>query len=119
MQVNILADMELCGIGVDMEGCIRARHLLGRKLKCLEKEAHRLAGMTFSLYATADIANVLYQRLKLPIPEGYNKGKQHPSTDKHCLELLRCESTDFFVSSCLDNCSTQSEVKKICCSLYI
>ncbi|XP_074344440.1 helicase and polymerase-containing protein TEBICHI isoform X2 [Apium graveolens] len=89
--VNILADMELRGIGVDMEGCIRARYLLGKKLKCLEKEAYRLAGMTFSLYATADIANVLFQRLKLPIPEGYNKGKQHPSTDKQCLELLRHE----------------------------
>nr|XP_028949151.1 helicase and polymerase-containing protein TEBICHI [Malus domestica] len=27
----------------------------------------------------------------LPIPEGRNKGKQHPSTDKHCLDLLRDE----------------------------
>lgn len=109
MQVNILADMELWGIGVDMEGCIRARHLLGRKLKCLEKEAYKLAGMTFSLYATADIANVLYQRLKLPIPEGYNKGKQHPSTDKHCLELLRCDFVLIVLSRQLLNLS---EVKK-------
>lgn len=29
-------------------------------------------------------------KLKLPVREGY-KGKQHPSTDKHCLELLRFE----------------------------
>lgn len=81
--------METWGIGVDMEGCIRARNLLGKKLKCLEKEAYRLAGMSFSLYAAADIANVLYGHLKLSIPEGFNKGKQHPSTDKHCLDLLR------------------------------
>ncbi|CAH1422442.1 unnamed protein product [Lactuca virosa] len=47
--VNVLSDMEVFGIGVDMEG-----------------------------------------RLKLPVREGY-KGKQHPSTDKHCLELLRFE----------------------------
>ncbi|KAH6760624.1 mammalian DNA polymerase-like protein [Perilla frutescens var. frutescens] len=54
--VNILADMEIWGIGVDMEGCLRARHVLGRKLKFLEKEAYRLAGKTFSLSMPADIA---------------------------------------------------------------
>ncbi|KAL6985395.1 DNA-directed DNA polymerase [Sarracenia purpurea var. burkii] len=87
--VNILADMEFWGIGVDMEGCLRARHVLGRKLRYLEKEAYKLAGITFSLYTAADIANVIYVHLKLPMPEGYNKAKQHPSTDKHCLDLLR------------------------------
>ncbi|XP_058200647.1 helicase and polymerase-containing protein TEBICHI isoform X1 [Rhododendron vialii] len=89
--VNILADMEVWGIGVDMEGCLQARQMLGRKLRYLEKEAYRLAGMTFSLYSAPDIANVLYGHLKLPIPEGSNKAKQHPSTDKHCLNLLRHE----------------------------
>lgn len=87
--VNVLADMEACGIGVDMEGCLQARHVLSKKLRILEKEAYTLAGMTFSLYTPADIANVLYERLKLPIPEGHNKGKQHASTDKHCLDLLK------------------------------
>ncbi|XP_057957397.1 helicase and polymerase-containing protein TEBICHI isoform X2 [Malania oleifera] len=89
--VNVLADMEVWGIGVDMDGCLQARHVLGKKLKCLEKEAYNLAGMTFSLYTAADIANVLYGHLKLPMPEGCNKGKQHPSTDKHCLDSLRNE----------------------------
>ncbi|KAM7459401.1 hypothetical protein LguiA_036395 [Lonicera macranthoides] len=91
--VHVLADMELWGIGVDMEGCLRARHLLGKKLRYLEKEAYKLAGMTFSMYTAADIANVLYNHLKLPIPEGHNKWKQHPSTDKHCLDLLRKPDT--------------------------
>lgn len=72
-----------------MEGCLWARNVLGKKLRCLEKEAYKLAGMTFSLYTAADIANVLYGHLKLPVPEGRYKGKQHPSTDKHCLDLLR------------------------------
>ncbi|XP_062018737.1 helicase and polymerase-containing protein TEBICHI isoform X1 [Rosa rugosa] len=89
--VNILADMELWGVGLDMEGCLQARNVLGKKLRHLEKEAYKLAGMTFSLYTAADIANVLYGHLKLPIPEVRNKGKQHPSTDKHCLDLLRDE----------------------------
>ncbi|OMO91013.1 hypothetical protein COLO4_18706 [Corchorus olitorius] len=89
--VNVLAEMEVWGIGINMEGCLWARNLLGKKLRCLEKEAYKLAGMTFSLYTAADIANVLYGHLKLPVPEGRNKGKQHPSTDKHCLDLLRDE----------------------------
>lgn len=88
--VNVLADMELWGVGVDIEGCLHARNLLGKKLRHLEKEAHKLAGMSFSLYTTADIAHVLYVHLKLPIPEGH-EGKQHPSTDKYCLDMLRNE----------------------------
>ncbi|KAF2286941.1 hypothetical protein GH714_035873 [Hevea brasiliensis] len=88
--VNVLVEMELWGIGVDMEGCLQARKVLGKKLRHLEQKAYELAGMTFSLYTAADVANVLYEHLKLPIPEG-GKGKQHPSTDKHCLDLLRNE----------------------------
>ncbi|KAG0498217.1 hypothetical protein HPP92_002908 [Vanilla planifolia] len=87
--VEVLADMELWGIGVDMEACLRARHDLTKKLKDLEKDAHDLAGMPFSLYSTADIAHVLYNRLKLPIPNGGKKGKLHPSTNKQMLGLLR------------------------------
>ncbi|MBA0816932.1 hypothetical protein Gohar_001542, partial [Gossypium harknessii] len=89
--VRVLAEMELWGIGINMEGCLWARNLLGEKLRYLEKEAYKLAGMKFSLSTAADIANVLYGHLKLPVPEGRNKGKQHPSTDKHCLDLLRDE----------------------------
>ncbi|XVF35495.1 hypothetical protein REPUB_Repub18cG0150400 [Reevesia pubescens] len=89
--VNVLAEMELWGIGINMEGCLWARNLLGKKLRCLEKEAYKLAGMTFSLTTAADVANVLYGHLKLPVPVGRNKGKQHPSTDRHCLDLLRDE----------------------------
>lgn len=76
-------------MGVDMEACLRQRHALIKKVKELEKEAYRLAGISFSLYTTADIANVLYTHLKLPIPQGHNKGKLHPSTNKHSLDQLR------------------------------
>eukprot|EP01018_Ginkgo_biloba_P001647 Gb_33083 [translate_table: standard] len=87
--VNVLADMENWGIGVDMEACRRARGMLECKLKELEDKAHNLSGVTFSLSNSADVAKVLYGHLKLPVPEGSNKGKQHPSTDKHALDLLR------------------------------
>ena len=80
--------MEHQGIGVDIEACLHARQILGKKVRELEKEAYRFAGKSFSLYTSADIADILYTHLKLPIPEGA-KGKQHPSTDKHILDLLR------------------------------
>ncbi|GJM87561.1 hypothetical protein PR202_ga03528 [Eleusine coracana subsp. coracana] len=91
--VNILADMELWGIGADMDACLSARHIIIRKLKELEKEAYRLAGKSFSLNATADIADILYTHLKLPVPKGCEKGKLHPSTDKQSLEHLRYVET--------------------------
>ncbi|CAN0907001.1 Helicase and polymerase-containing protein TEBICHI [Linum grandiflorum] len=89
--VNVLAEMEMWGIGVDMEGCIQARTLLGKKIRHLEKEAYELAGVKFSLNTPADIAHILFSHLKLPLPERLIKGKQHPSTDKHCLDWLRHE----------------------------
>jgi hypothetical protein len=81
--------MELWGIGADMDACLRARHIITKKLKELEKEAYRLAGKNFSLNATADIADILYTHLKLPVPKGCEKGKLHPSTDKQSLDHLR------------------------------
>ncbi|KAF1858617.1 hypothetical protein Lal_00044650 [Lupinus albus] len=89
--LNVLADMELWGIGVDLERCIQARKLLVKRLRYLENEAYKLAGITFSLSTPADIAKVLFEHLKLPIPDGRNNGKQHPSTNKHCLDALRHE----------------------------
>lgn len=81
--------MEKWGIGVNMEECWKARCVLEQKLKELEEKAHTLSGVRFSLSTPADVAKVLYSHLKLPVPEGCNKGKQHPSTDKHALDLLR------------------------------
>jgi len=87
--VRVLADMEKWGIGVNMEACRQARRLLEQKLKELEEKAQTLCDVRFSLSTPADVANVLYGHLRLPVPEGCNKGKQHPSTDKHALDLLR------------------------------
>lgn len=81
--------MEVCGIGVNMEFCLKARQLLLEKLRELHTKACKLAGRSFSLSSTAETADILYNHLKLPVPEGSKKGKQHPSTDKHSLDFLR------------------------------
>ncbi|KAJ4750728.1 DNA polymerase I [Rhynchospora pubera] len=89
--VNVLADMEIWGMGVDMDACLNARHIIIKKLRQLERKAYELAGMPFSLHAAADIANVLYKHLKLPVPKGCDKGKLHPSTNKQSLDLLKSQ----------------------------
>ncbi|KAG0620039.1 hypothetical protein M758_4G184200 [Ceratodon purpureus] len=86
--VKVLADMETSGLAVDMRVCRKAQSLLHRKLRELEVLAERLAGMSFSLSAPAEVAHVLYRHLKLPVPPG-SKGKHHPSTDKQALDFLR------------------------------
>ncbi|KAJ7544985.1 hypothetical protein O6H91_09G101700 [Diphasiastrum complanatum] len=87
--VKVLACMETWGLGVDMETCWQYKKLIGKKTKSLEEKAHQFVGKTFSLYMPADISNVLYKHLNLPMPPGCIKGKQHPSTDKQALEYLR------------------------------
>ena len=80
--------MESRGIRVNMEGCKSARQHLETKIRQLEERAHELAGVLFSLSVPAEVASVLYTHLKLPVPTGCNKGKQHPSTDKQALDAL-------------------------------
>jgi len=83
--------METCGLGVDMRICRKAQSLLHRKLRELEAQGEKLAGMKFSLSAPAEVAHVLYRHLNLPVPPGC-KGKHHPSTDKQALDFLRYNS---------------------------
>jgi DNA polymerase theta len=80
--------MESHGIRVDIEGCKIARQKLETKIRQLEERAHELAGVLFSLSVPAEVASVLYTHLKLPVPIGCNKGKQHPTTDKQALDAL-------------------------------
>ncbi|BBN13748.1 DNA polymerase theta [Marchantia polymorpha subsp. ruderalis] len=87
--VRVLAAMETSGVGIDMDACSRTRQVLEERLKELEARAHHLAGKAFSLSLPADVANVLYKHLKLPVPAGCPAGKHHPSTNKHALELLK------------------------------
>ncbi len=104
--MKVLADMETWGVGVDMEACRKAQQLLNCKLRALEAKAQQLAGMPFSLSIPGEVAHVLYQHLQLPVPAGC-KGKQHPSTDKHALDLLRYGEPAF---ACL---------RQFCCYLPI
>ncbi|KAM9770177.1 DNA polymerase theta [Menidia menidia] len=64
-----LALLELNGIGFSVEESERQKHVMQAKLSALESEAYRLAGHSFSLTSTDDIAQVLFLELHLP-PNG-------------------------------------------------
>ncbi|CAM6130031.1 unnamed protein product [Calypogeia fissa] len=87
--VKVLAEMESSGIGVDMDAFGDIRQVTQKRIRGLEARAHQLAGTSFALSVPADVANTLYKHLKLPVPPGCKKGKQHPSANKHALDLLR------------------------------
>ena len=101
--VLVLAKMELNGIGFSPKACDQQRAVLQHRADQLEKEAYELAGRTFSLTSTEDVATVLFVELRLP-SNGSTSGQQrtlgaatrrskqkklqHASTSKEALEKV-------------------------------
>ncbi|KAF7666225.1 hypothetical protein LDENG_00114630 [Lucifuga dentata] len=74
-----LALLELNGVGFSVEECERQKHVMQAKLAALESQAYNLAGHSFSLISTDDIAQVLYLELHLP-PNGDVGGSKSKKT---------------------------------------
>lgn len=101
----VLAKIELNGIGFSPEECTKQKDVLQSRLTELEQEAYDIAGHTFSLTSSEDVATVLFLELKLP--SGSDTGRslkgagvsrratsrskriQHLSTAKDVLEKIR------------------------------
>lgn len=64
--LQVLAKVELNGIGFSPEECTLLRDVLQRHVSELEQEAYGLAGHTFSLTSPEDVASVLFLELRLP-----------------------------------------------------
>jgi DNA polymerase-1 len=83
--IPVLATMERHGVRVDLETLTRlskhADQLCGEKLT----EIHKLAGHEFNVGSPGQLAEVLFNELKLPIAK---RGKTGPSTDQEVLEKL-------------------------------
>ncbi|MFO0913784.1 MAG: DNA polymerase I [Pirellulales bacterium] len=83
--VSILAEMEQTGIAVDAE---RLRELsvdFQQQMDRLQESIYRLAGHPFNVNSPRQLAEVLFQELKLPVVK---KTKTGPSTDADVLEEL-------------------------------
>ncbi|KAL0994987.1 hypothetical protein UPYG_G00130300 [Umbra pygmaea] len=89
-----LALLELNGLGFSWKECERQKHVMQAKLSALESQAYSLAGHSFSLTSTDDVAQVLFLELRLP-PDGdvnggrskktlgYRRGAGRPRLGKH------------------------------------
>lgn len=83
----VLYLMEKTGVKVDIDYLRKLNQEFGEKIKILEEQLFRLAGRTFNPRSSQDVAQILFDRLKLPRLKRTPKGDL-PSTDAEVLEEL-------------------------------
>jgi DNA polymerase-1 len=83
--VDVLAEMEFNGISVDAPTLKQQSLYLGEKIEELRRTICREAGLEFNCDSPKQLADVLYNKLGLPIPK---KNKTGPSTDMEALEKI-------------------------------
>lgn len=85
----VLLQMEFNGVKLDVDYLSQLSRQFQEEMDDLEREIYELAGLKFNINSTQQLAEVLYQRLKLP------KGRRTKlgySTDNEELERLRQEA---------------------------
>ena len=86
--VRVLADMERAGVCVDVEALRRLSREFGERIDGIERSIYRRAGTEFNLNSPRQLAEVLYERLRLPV---LRRTKSGPSTAAEVLEVLAAE----------------------------
>lgn len=83
--LEVLAEMERIGIAVDVPYLSSLRASMDTQLARLTQEIYRLAGCTFNLNSPKQLAQVLFERLQLPV---IKRTKTGASTDSEVLTQL-------------------------------
>ena len=83
--VRVLAEMETIGVAVDRELLAAMHGQMEARLSALTEELYALAGSRFNLNSPKQLAEVLFQQLKLPV---IKRTKTGPSTDSEVLQRL-------------------------------
>jgi DNA polymerase I len=83
----ILAEMEAIGIGIDAAALKSISEEFAAQIGRLERECYALAGHEFNLNSPAQLREILFTVLKLPV-KGLKKTKSGYSTDADTLEKL-------------------------------
>jgi DNA polymerase-1 len=83
--LEVLAQMEATGIAVDLTYLRGLSHSMQAQLSKLREEICRLAGGEFNLNSPKQLAQVLFERRKLPV---IRRNKTGPSTDSDVLQQL-------------------------------
>ena len=82
----VLQKMERNGVLIDPERLLRQSSELGTKMDELEKSAYRAAEQTFNLNSPKQLAEILFDKLRLPMIKKTPSGA--PSTSEEVLEKL-------------------------------
>ncbi len=84
--LEVLADMERCGVRVDVDMLHRQSQELAERMHEVEQQAHELAGAPFNLGSPKQIQAILYDQQQLPVLAKTPKGA--PSTAEPVLQEL-------------------------------
>ncbi|NLY65176.1 MAG: DNA polymerase I [Alcaligenaceae bacterium] len=83
---EVLAKIERNGVKIDEKKLQQQSHEIGQKLVALENKAYELAGQPFNLNSPKQLAEILFERMQLPVVRKTPKGA--PSTDEEVLTKL-------------------------------
>lgn len=83
--VDILFEMEACGVAIDLKALKGLAGDLDRKLEKLVASIYELSGATFNINSPKQLSDVLFNKLKLPVVK---KTKTGVSTDEEVLTRL-------------------------------
>ncbi len=87
--VPVLARIEQNGVRLDTALLGRISQEMAQRMAELEEQAYRAAGTPFNLNSPAQLQEILYEKLKLPVLGKTPKGQ--PSTSEDVLEQLAAE----------------------------
>lgn len=83
---QVIWQMERTGILIDGDVLSRQSHEIGQKIMGLEAQAYELAGQPFNLASPKQLAEILFDKLGLPVKKKTPSGG--PSTDEEVLSEL-------------------------------
>ena len=83
---QVIWQIERNGILIDSTVLARQSHEMGQKIMALETQAYELAGQPFNLASPKQLAEILFEKLGLPVKKKTPSGG--PSTDEEVLSEL-------------------------------
>ncbi|MGB2705393.1 MAG: DNA polymerase I, partial [Candidatus Omnitrophota bacterium] len=83
--IEVLADMEFCGVSVDCAYLGRLSVEIEKKIGTCEKNIYSMAGETFNINSPKQLGGILFEKLKMPV---IKRTKTGASTNEEVLEVL-------------------------------
>ena len=83
--VRVLADIEYTGVAIDKKLLAESSREMQKSMDALTRDIHKQAGAEFNINSPKQLAEILFEKLKLPVVK---RTKTGPSTDVEVLQEL-------------------------------